>query len=124
MKIVLIIWSIISVTNLYAKNILLNAKITYTNNSSERIKKIYHRVTIPSTRVYQKVKKIKVFGSNRYTIKTHKKEPTQRYVEFVFSMQPYSTKTINVSFDIQLSPYAYNLNAAKKKYHAKIFKII
>lgn len=81
---------------------------------SESIKKIYHRITIPATRDYQKINKIKVFGSNNYKIKPHKKDPTQKYVEFAIHLSPYSYKEVNVSFDIQLSTYAYSLNNISK----------
>jgi len=114
MQIIIIFLIITFFSNLYAKNVTLNAKVSYTNNSSKYIKKIYHRITVPETREYQKIKGIIVQGVDSYKLKLHKKDVSQKYIEFLIHMSPHSSKTINITFDIELSPYTYNLNNATK----------
>jgi len=116
---IVIFFAIHQISILHAENIVLNAKITYTNNSSEKIKNIYHRITIPSSRVYQKVKRIIVVGSDRYKIKPHKKDTSQKYVELKFQMSPHSSKTIAVSFEIEILAYKYDLSWATKNIKQK-----
>lgn len=95
---------------LNAKVVTLTAEVTYTNNSNENIPKIFHRITIPSERSYQKVKSVDVWGTNHYKIKHHKNDLTQKYVELMFALPPFSSKKTTISFEVEIDSMQYDIN--------------
>lgn len=99
-----------SFTFLHAKVVTLTAEVTYTNNSKENIPKIFHRVTIPSERHYQKVQSVSIWGTNQYKVKHHKSDSSQKFVELMFALPPLSSKKMTISFEIEITNMKYNID--------------
>lgn len=102
-----------------AKELQLEATISYTNNTKQDVG-IIHKLTIPKETYFQKLRSIKVVPNSAYSIKQHPNKE-ERYIELSFNLPADATKVSKVLFTLDLNAtYVdiqkhFSLNTDKEK---------